>query len=75
MKDLEIIYLCAVRYGLGRRTYITSLISDFLLNKKLSQQCINTMIENIEECEDYGDNCDKENWIKLLNYLYEKRNK
>lgn len=73
MKDLEVIYNCAVRYGLGSKTYITALISDYLLNRKLSQQCISVMIESIEECEDYGDDCDKDNWMKLLNYLYKKK--
>jgi len=72
MKDLETIYICAVRYGLGRKTYISSLISDYLQKQKLSKQCKRVMIKSIEECEDYGDNCDKESWIKLLNYLYGK---
>ena len=36
MKDLELIYICAVRYGLGRRTYITGVISDYLLKQDLS---------------------------------------
>ena len=38
MTDEEQIYICAVRYGLGRRTYITSTISDFLCSKKLSEK-------------------------------------
>ena len=69
MKDLEVIYLCAVRYGLGRRTYISSLISDFLMTKKLSQDCKDRMIEDIESCDNLGDNCNKKNWLNLLEYL------
>jgi len=69
MSDLEIIYICSVRYGLGRRTYITSVISDYLLKQDLSNKCKSVMIRNIEECEDYGMDCDKESWMRLLNKL------
>jgi len=39
MTHLEQIYLCALRYGLGRRTYITGVISDYLLVQELSDAC------------------------------------
>ena len=69
MSDLEQIYISAVRYGLGRRTYITSVIVDFMQKEVLTKQCRAIMIKDIEECQDYGDNCDKESWMKLLEYL------
>ena len=71
MSDLEIIYTCAVRYGLGRRTYVTSVISDYLLKQDLSKKCKSVMIRSIEECDDYGMDCDKESWMILLTYLKE----
>jgi len=71
MEDLESIYICAVRYSLGRRTYITSLVSDFIIRQELSNQCKSVMERDIEDCDDYGDNCDKESWMKLLNKLKE----
>lgn len=69
MTELEQIYCCAVRYGLGRTTYITSTISEFLIKQKLSQYCRNIMIRDIEECENFGHDCDKESWLTLLNHL------
>jgi len=29
------------------------------------------MIRSIEECDDYGMDCDKESWMRLLTYLKE----
>jgi len=69
MTNLEQIYICAVRYGLSRRTYITGVISEYLLTQKLSENCKKVMARDISECDDYGDNCDKESWMKLLDYL------
>ena len=73
MTHLEQIYLCALRYGLGRRTYITGVISDYLLVQELSDACKNNMIRSIEECEDYGHDCDKVSWMRLLNKLKDKK--
>lgn len=74
MSNLELIYLCAVRYGLGRRTYITGVISDFMINKyyDLTPKCISIMIRDIEDAQKedrLGDDCDKKEWLKLLKYL------
>jgi hypothetical protein len=72
MTDLEQIYICAVRYGIGRRTYITSTISDYLCRQELSKDCKYIMARDIIEAEqrdELGDDCDKENWLKLLKYL------
>jgi len=69
MTDIEHMYCCALRYGLGRRTYITSVISSFLLKQKLSKKCIHIMIQDIEREDNLGDECDKKNWNKLLNHL------
>ena len=66
MSDLEQIYVCAVRYGLGRKTYITGVISDYLLFQKLSEHCRSVIKKDIEGCEDYGHECDKKSWMKLL---------
>ena len=65
------IWICAVRYGLGRQTYITGVISDFMVEniKEMSPKTKSVMIRDIEECDDYGHKCDKESWIKLLKEL------
>lgn len=69
MKNLEIIYLCALRYALGRKTYITGLVADFIIEQELSKQCKKMMIKEIETCKDKGHKVDKESWDKLLKHL------
>jgi len=69
MSELEQIYVCAVRYALGRQTYITGVVSDYLQKQELSTSCKCVIARDIEECKDYGDDCDKEDWIRLLNKL------
>ena len=72
MTDTEQIYLCAVRYGLGRKTYITGVISDFMCSQKLSADCKDIMLRDISEAREdnrLGDECDKQEWEKLFNYL------
>lgn len=74
--DEQIILNCALRYSLSRKTYITSVVSDFIINKipDLSQKTISVMIRDIEKTEDLGHECDKKNWLKLLEKLYDKKN-
>ena len=66
--DFALVVGSALRYGLGRRTYITGAISKFIIeNIKLipnDQKLV--MIRDIKDKEYYGDDCDKENWRKLL---------
>ena len=45
--------------------------SDYLLKQDLSKKCKYVMIRSIEECDDYGMDCDKESWMRLLTYLKE----
>lgn len=70
-RDLAI---CAFRYALGRRTYITSAVSDLIIKHggDLSHFTRDLMIKEIKEAlyqDRAGMDCDKENWIKLLNHL------
>ena len=71
VSDEESIWISAVRYGLGRRTYITSLIADYMKSKvsQMSGECKSVMTRDLEECKDYGDDCDKEVWLGLLKEL------
>ena len=62
-------YICSIRYGLGRRTYITGLIADYLVTKEIPKESKKVMIRDIEECKDYGMDMDKREWMKLLKYL------
>ncbi len=65
------IWICSLRYSLGRRTYITGVVADFITDKidELTPKTKSVMIRDIERCDDYGDDCDKESWMKLLNKL------
>jgi len=67
--NLQNIYISALRYALGRRSYIVSDTVNTLMKVELSEQTIGVMIRDIEECEDYGMEMDKEEWLKLLDYL------
>jgi hypothetical protein len=68
MKDEELICLCALRYAIGRRTYITGVVADYLLTKihLLSDTCRQQIIKEIQEADDLGGGCDKEAWENLL---------
>ena len=77
MSDEELIILCALRYALGRKTYITGVVSDYILKKlKKKKKPSNGFRENvIKDIEDanstyegkIGMDCDHESWMKLLN--------
>ena len=66
--DEEDIWICAVRYGLGRKTYITDTISCYMQAyvSEMSARCKEVMIRDIESCDDYGHDCDKKAWMELL---------
>lgn len=76
MSDDELIVACAVRYALGRMSYIVGVVCDYVASKKdtLSQNCIKIIIRDIEEeMEHYhrlghalGMECDEKHWEKLL---------
>lgn len=71
--DYEHMLISAMRYALGGRTYIVELTCEYIENElpKLSDQCKAIMIEDIERHRlfGYGDECDKEDWMQLLEKL------
>ena len=76
MSDLEQILICAVRYGLRRRTYITGVISDFIIlhirKEGMSDKCRAVMVRDIDEADiecGLGDNCDADAWRNLRKEL------
>lgn len=79
--DYEHMLISALRYALGRRTYIVELTCRYIERQMpiLSNKCKNIMIEDIEDQEEfgYGAECDKEDWMWLLKRLKaeEKGNK
>lgn len=79
----EQILICAVRYALGRMSYIVKEVADytFFKRKTLSEQCIDIIIRDIEEeIERYhnagqtlGMECDERTWNNLLKFLKMER--
>lgn len=79
----EHIIICAVRYALGRMTYMVGIVCDYVADKcdELSEQCVNIIIRDIEEEIDMyhrlgktcGMECDEKDWLRLLDIL-KKRN-
>lgn len=69
--DYEYMLISALRYALGKRTYIAGMTAEYIENElpKLSDQCKAIMIEDIERQEQFGDECDKEDWMQLLEKL------
>lgn len=75
MTDYEHIVISAERYALGRMTYIVELTVNYILQEiedgKLSDRCLDIIRKDIKEARDYGMDCDKAQWIKLLNKIEE----
>ena len=73
IEDLSAMLVCAVRYALGRRTYIVDWVCEFIRNNTnlLIEKDKKVIIRDIEQQEEYGygDKCDEEDWLALLDYL------
>lgn len=72
ISDYEHMLISALRYALGRRTYVVEITVNYIIKElpKLSEKCKNIMIEDIEHplCG-YGDECDRVDWMRLLDEL------
>lgn len=75
MTDYEHIVISAVRYAIGRMTYIVELTVKYVMQQieddKLSDECLNIIVSDIRNAEDYGMECDKEQWLKLQKRIEE----
>ena len=79
MSNEEQILICAVRYALGRMSYIVGVVAEYVALKQpeLSKECINIIIRDIEEeLKRYHDagqllgmECDERTWLRLLEML------
>lgn len=68
--DFGTICICAVRYALGRRTYIPSIVCRFVKNhvQHMTDKDLFVIKRDITEHDvsDYGDDCDCDDWMRLL---------
>lgn len=73
MTDHEQMMICALRYSLGRRSYIVGITKEYISRyiPGMSQHCKNVMIDDIKNQRlfGYGDECDKADWMELLEEL------
>jgi hypothetical protein len=61
--DYECILICAIRYALGRQTYMVEVVTNYIINEipKLTNKCKDIMIRDIENpLSGYGASWDKE---------------
>ena len=79
IEDFGNVMILALRYALGRRTYVTLEIPEFIMknNKLISERVCIVMIRDINQyLKDrksgmiIDDECDYKSWIKLNNWLY-----
>jgi hypothetical protein len=69
--DFEDMLVCALRYSVGRRTYVTKVCSNYVspLVPKLSNYCLGNINHYFKRYEkdngDWGMDCDKQEWFKL----------
>lgn len=71
LEDMSMMLVSAERYALGRRTYIVQWTCEIIsknMNLLLGKDK-RVMIGDIEQATDYGDECDKECWLGLLEKL------
>lgn len=63
------VLICAVRYSIGRRTYMPRLVQDFIrpLLPYLSSKTLYVMERDIAEAGSYGDpNIDEPDWMRFM---------
>ena len=76
MSDYENILISAVRYALGRCTYIVNLTVNYVIkdieDKKLSNKCLCVMLSDIQHTKYLGMDCDKKDWKRLENKIEEE---
>lgn len=79
-RDLQDIVISALRYALGRRTYITKQTADFIKvnSRMMDQRMRNVMLHDIEDymkCRKLhgtkDDQCDYSTWLDLKKWLEE----
>lgn len=81
-ENFQTMLICAIRYSLGRRTYMPHLVIDYItpLIKYLSDKTLNIIERDIRESENigigYGDEqIDKPKWLTFHQNIKEEINK
>lgn len=71
MSDYELVVSSAVRYALGRRTYIVSAVCNYVKSHldELSESCRRSIKRDIQGAYSLGDECDERDWKELERIL------
>lgn len=71
--DMQLLYIAAFRYALGRRTYIVPVVAANIRNAidLLTDNTKALIVREIKECQYLGDDCDAEIWHELAEFLSE----
>lgn len=71
IEDISMMLLSAERYALGRQTYIVQWTCEVIGGNThlLTTKDLKVMIRDIEQCNNYGWDCDEKEWTELLNIL------
>lgn len=69
--DAFLFLVSAVRYALGRRSYIVGWACEQVraIAPHLENFQRQVIVESICRCEDFGDKYNEKEWLKLLNWL------
>lgn len=69
--DLQLLFISAFRYALGRRSYITSTMAHIIKDNSdaLTDHTVDLMISEIRHCKDLGMECDRRVWEDLSKFL------
>ncbi len=68
----ECVLVAALRYSIGRRTYMPELVTNFIKGYcagKLSKHILEVMIRDIDTASSLGDGCDIETWLSFKAWL------
>lgn len=74
--DVQLLYIAAFRYALGRSTYVVPAIAGAIRESRdlLTDETTRLMAREIEECQSLGMDCDAEVWHGLAEFLSEGLN-
>lgn len=75
--DFGAVLNCAIRYCIGRRTYMPDLVTSYIkpLLPYLSRKTVKCMWDDVRSAGSYGDPCDAVTWINFLQDLVEELDK
>lgn len=65
--DLQHMLISAVRYAMGRRTYVVHWTVSYIvpLIPDMDTKVLDIMKQDYEEATDFGDFCDKQDWDRF----------